>query len=233
MPTWIQHVLESPTPGLAVLPAALLLGVLGSVSSCGNLAVVGAIAGYSGSLSESPDRRGVMLSGLFFMLGTILALSTLGVVVGSAGKLAGASLGSYWKLIAGLIIVMFGLASFDLLPFRLPSFDLGSRLSGQGTGRSMLYGLALGGGATGCSLSCNPVLLVALGFATLHGVSAWGATVFVTFALGYSLPLALGLVGLGLGLGKLTTVAQKLAPVVRVGGGGVLVAVGFYLLATI
>jgi cytochrome c biogenesis protein CcdA len=234
MTEWIENVLSSPTPSLAVLPAALLLGVLGAVTSCGcNLAVIGAVAGFSGSLSDSRNRKPIILGGLFFMLGTILALGILGAVTGLVGKFVGASLGRYWKLIAGLIMVFFGLASLDFLPFSLPSFGFRGESARRGLIGSAVYGLAVGGGTTACSVFCNPLLPVALGYTTLQGGTAWGAAVLGVFALGYSLPLAAGLVGLGLGLGKIRDVAQKAAPVIRIVAGVLLIGVGFYLLLTI
>jgi cytochrome c biogenesis protein CcdA len=233
MSEWIQQVLDTTTPGVAVLPAALLLGILGAVTSCCNLAVIGAIAGYSGSLSEQRDRKGILVAGLFFMLGTIIALAVLGAVTGFVGKIAGDALGTYWKLFAGLIMVFFGLASLDFLPFGLPKFNVSSKPGRRGFVGSMLYGLAVGGGATACSLCCSPVLPVVLGYTTLQGGTTWGAIVLGTFAVGYSLPLAAGLVGLGLGLGKLRSVVGKATPVIRIVAGVILIGIGFYLLATI
>ncbi len=59
------------------------------------------------------------------------------------------------------------------------------------------------------------------------------AIVFAVFALGYSLPLAAGLIGVGLGLRRLGTRARNAARFVRAGAGALLVGVGFYLLVTI
>ncbi len=234
MPDWIQHSLSSSDPGFAVLGAALVLGIVGAVTSCGcNLAMIGAVAGYSGSLSDNHSRKKIILGGLFFMVGTILALAVLGAVTGFIGKVAGASLGSYWKFGAGLIMVFFGLASLDFLPFKMPSLKLKGKSSSRGFVSSAVYGLAIGGGTTACSMFCNPVLPVALGYTTLQGQTFWGALVLGSFAVGYSLPLTAGLIGLGMGLGKLRTVAQKAAPVLRWASGLILITVGFYLLMTI
>lgn len=224
---------QSSTPSLAILPAAFMLGVFGAVSSCCNLAVIAAISGYSGSLSGADNQKSIWQSGLFFMVGTILAMAAVGAVIGLGGNVAGASLGVYWKLFAGLIMVMFGLLSLDLLPFRLPSLDYLRPSDRKGFVGSMVYGLALGGGSTACSVGCNPVLVLALGYVTLKGETAWGAAVLGSFALGYSLPLGAGMVGLGLGLGRLRTVAVKAAPVVKIVAGALLIGIGFYFLATI
>jgi len=46
----------------------------------------------------------------------------------------------------------------------------------------------------------------------------------------YSLPLAAGLVGIGLGIGRLGRIAERVMPVARIGGGAMMLVVGFYLL---
>ena len=117
MQDWIRQTLESPTLSPTVLLAALLLGLVGSASSCCNWAAVGAIAGYSGSTSQKRARRDILVCGLFFMLGTAVALAIIGGVTGLISQTVGSSLGTYWKLFAGLVMVAFGLASLNLLPF--------------------------------------------------------------------------------------------------------------------
>jgi cytochrome c biogenesis protein CcdA len=232
MPTWVLQILESPTPGLATLAAVLVIGVVGSVSTGCNLAFVAAIVAYSGSLGETRDRRGIVLAGLFFIVGTVLVVAVLGAVIGLIGNVVSAYIGPYWQLVAGLLMVFFGLICLGLAPFRLPSFNLRKERGRGGPLEPMLYGLAVGGAAVVCAVCCNPLLLVVMGYAVLQGSAPWSATVLAVFALGYSLPLAAVLVGLGLGLGRLKEVAQKVAPVVRVAAGVLLIGVGFYMLAT-
>ena len=116
---WSAAILKSSTLSVAVFPAAFMLGIVGSVTSCCNLPVLGAIAGYSGTVGHDTDRRSLLVAALFFMLGTVGAFAALGAVSGFVGQVAGASLGLYWKLFAGFISVLFGLATLGLLPFDL------------------------------------------------------------------------------------------------------------------
>lgn len=229
---WTSQVLASPTLSLTVLAAAFLLGVVGSVTSCCNVAVLGALVGYSASLNKEGDQRNIILGGVFFMIGTIIALAALGAVTGFVSQTIGSSMGMYWKLIAGIVMVFFGLASLNLVPFKMPSFGFLVETMPSGGAGAIVYGLAIGGGTTACSAGCNPVLPLALGIATLQGHTAWGACILATFALGYSLPLAAGLIGFGLGFDKMSSRAQKLTPATRIAAGGLLIGVGFYLLAT-
>jgi len=228
---WIRHTLSADQAGLAVLPAAFLFGTLGSVSSCCTLPVIGAVAGYAGGLGERRRQRELLLVGVFFSLGTILSLAALGAVAGFMGNVAGASLGRYWRVASGLMMVLFGLIAVGLLQLRLPRPNLDNRAMSRGIGGALVYGLALGGATTACSFGCNPLLPMAIGAAVLHGATVLGAAILAAFAVGYSLPLAAGLVGLGFGVGRLGRIAERLMPTARIAGGALMIIVGFYLLA--
>ena len=233
MQDWISQTLQSPTLGLTVLLSALLLGLVGAVTSCCNLAVIAAVAGYSGTESEKRNRRDILIGGLFFMLGAFVALATLGAVTGLISQTVGSTLGVYWKLFAGLVMVLFGLATLKLLPFRLPSLGSATGSIPRGTVKAMVFGFVIGGGITACSACCNPALFVALGMATLQGRTTWGAAIMAAFAVGYSLPLTGAVVGLGFGFGKLGSMTRQLAPAINATAGILLIGVGFYLLATV
>jgi len=231
MVEWPTEILKSSNLSLAVFPAAFLLGLMASVTSCCNLPVLGAIAGYSGTFGNDSDRRALLLTALFFMLGTVAAFAALGAASGFAGQVAGASLGFYWKLFAGFVFILFGLANLNLLPFNfaMPGFMRDSWKK-QSTGAT-IYGFAVGGGATACSALCNPVLPAALAITALQGHTFWGAAILAVFSVGYSLPMAGVLLGLGFGLRRLTLVVQKINPFIKTIAGILLIVIGFYLLA--
>jgi cytochrome c biogenesis protein CcdA len=233
MQQWIQQILSSNEAGFAFYPALFMLGMLGSVSSCCALPVIGAVVGYAGSRDTQTGRRELLMAGAFFMIGTMLSLAVIGALTGLIGHMGGSSLGRYWQFAAGLMIVLFGLVSLKLIQIRMPKLNMGRQMFGQGLAGAMLYGLALGGATTACSVGCNPLLPMALGAVVLKSTILMGALALMIFALGYSLPLAAGLVGLSFGLGRLESVSQRLMPVIRIGGGIMLISVGFYLLATI
>ena len=225
----MRQVLEAPELRGAVLPAALLLGVLGAASSCCAVPALGVIAGYSGT-REDAARRATVVAGLFFMLGTVIALAFLGAVAGFVSQAAGAILGRYWRVFAGLAAIFFGLAALNLIPFKLPSFGSPEKSRRRGLLGAAAFGLVVGGSATACTACCNPVLAVALGVAMLQGHTLWGAAILASFAVGFSVPLTAMLVGLSLGRSALK--AKKAATAVRIAGGVLLVGVGFYFLVT-
>ncbi|MFH0826089.1 MAG: cytochrome c biogenesis protein CcdA [Pseudomonadota bacterium] len=229
---WSAEVLKSSALSVVVFPAAFLLGLMGSVTSCCNLPLLGAIAGYSGTMGHGSDRRALWVAAFFFMLGTVGAFAALGAVSGFIGLVAGASLGLYWKLFAGFVSVLFGLVTLGFLPFDFARLGFtGKALRNRSSGAT-LYGLAVGGGAAACSVCCNPVLPVALMVTTLQGHTLWGAAILTIFSIGYSLPMVGVLVGLGLGFRGLTSVVQKINPIIQRIAGILLIVVGFYLLAT-
>ena len=98
---------------------------------------------------------------------------------------------------------------------------------------AMVFGLLVGGSTTLCSAACNPTLAVTLGVATLQGQTLRGTAVLTVYAVGYSLPLAAAMIGLGMGVGKLTSVVTRLAPIVQKVAGVTLLVVGFILLTRI
>jgi len=110
--------------------------------------------------------------------------------------------------------------------------NLGQRLSEAGLAGSMVYGLAIGGASTACSACCNPVLPVALWLSTVQGSVLLGAGMLGLFAIGYSLPLALGLVGIGMGIKKISRLSERFGSSMRYTAGAVMIGVGFYMLAT-
>lgn len=230
MVEWLIEIMKSSLMSPAVFPAAFLLGFLGSITSCCNLPVLGAIAGYSSTLANDDNRPALLLSGLFFMLGTVAAFTVLGAVSGYVGQVAGASLGFYWKLFAGFIFIVFGLVNLNLLPLNLSKVGFLGNAWQKRSSMATIYGFAVGGGATACSAFCNPVLPVVLGLTTLQGHSVKGAAILAIFSMGYSLPLAGVLVGLGFGFGKLISVVQKIAPLIKTITGILLLVIGFYLL---
>jgi cytochrome c biogenesis protein CcdA len=229
---WLRQSLSTPVVTPALLAASLALGFIGALScSACHFTVLGAIAGYSGTACVGAERKRILLNGLSFMLGVMAALSVLGATAGFIGQAAGASLGAYWRVLAGFILVAFGLANLGLLPVKLAPVSLAARLTPSGGAGAMVYGLAVGGGVSACSALCNPVLPIVLGVAAVPGKLLWGIAVLAMFGLGYSLPLTLGLVGIGFGFRRLAAFIREYTPAILTAAGVLLVGVGFLILA--
>ena len=226
---WIKDIFNSPEFGLAILPASLLLGLVTAFSSCCNFAVLAAVAGYAGSRDDSFTRRDAIYAAVFFLVGTTISLAILGLLVGYFGKLAGGTLGRYGMALVGLAAIFFGLLSLNLLPFRLPSIELSKRKLRGGFVGAGLFGLAIGAASITCTLGCSgPLLPFVLGIAAARGQTGWGALILAAFAIGYSLPMAA--IMLGVGVGRVTSFFKKASGPIRIVFGIVLLVVGFWIL---
>ena len=216
---------------VAVLLAFLLGLVSAMASACCTLPAMGMLVAYSG-MREDADRRTAFGSAISFMIGTTLALIVLGFIAGFAGQAAQAMLGRSWKLVAGVVAIILGLAALQLLPLQLPQFTRKpeARSPVQGMLGTVGVGLLLGGGVAAASLPCNPGIFIIIGASILMGHILWGMVLMAAFGVGFSLPL--GAILLGMSLGKTSLKAQQAAAAIRVVAGVLLVGAGFYQLAT-
>jgi cytochrome c biogenesis protein CcdA len=232
MTQWVTETLQSASMGPAALPLALLLGLVSALASaCCTLPAMGMLVAYSGT-REDANRKTAFVSAIAFMIGTTLALIVLGFVAGFVGQAAQALLGRYWKLFAGFIAVVLGLAALKLLPMQLPQLvrKTEARFGGQGIWGTVIVGLLIGGGVAAASLPCNPGIFIVIGASVLMGHILWGMVLMAAFGVGFSLPL--GAILFGVAFGKASIKAQKAEAAIRVVAGVLLVCAGFYLLAT-
>jgi cytochrome c biogenesis protein CcdA len=228
----VTDALQAASMGPAALPLAFVLGLVSAVASaCCTLPAMGMLVAYSGT-REDTNRRTAFVSAIWFLIGTTLALIILGLVAGLVGQTAQAFLGRYWKVFAGAVAVLLGLATLKLLPIRLPKRiqkDGSPSASGAKMGAA-LGGLFLGGGVAACSLPCNPGIFIVIGASVLLGRIVWGMMLMAAFAVGFSLPLSAILFGVS--FGKASVKAQKADAAIRAVAGVLLVGAGLYLLAS-
>jgi cytochrome c biogenesis protein CcdA len=189
------------------------------------------LVAYSGT-REDVNQRTAFASAIAFMIGTTLALIVLGFVAGFVGQAAQALLGRYWKLFAGVIAVVLGLAALKLLPFKLPGLirKTESRSAVHGMLGTVLVGMLMGGGVAAASMPCNPGIFIVIGASILMGHILWGMVLMAAFGVGFSLPL--GAILFGVSFGKAAIKVQKAEVAIRSIAGVLLVGAGFYLLAT-
>ena len=232
METWISQVLSNEHASFLILIAVLVMGML-SVFTCGcNFAIIGVVAGYSGASSAADQSNSLYWKGFAFLLGTIISMSVIGALFGFAGRWISDSLGSYWKIAAGLVAILFGLYSMELVPFQLPGISFEPKASRQNVFTAITFGLTVGGLSAACNSCCNPFFPVILAASFVKGNALWGFLMLATFALGFALPLAAMMIGISLGLGKISKTMSVVVNIVKYMGGIALVAVGFYLLFT-
>lgn len=227
MEAWIRQALESNEFGLAMLPAALVLGALTALASCCNYAIWAAVAGYAASRGDQ-RRRDALVAPISFVLGATAFMGVVGAGIGFVGEMIGSAFRFYGTLAGGLAAVIFGLLALDLLPLQTRVRTLQARRVPTGFWGAVVFGAVVGGTSMACSICCGPGLPVALGMAAATRQGFWGAGILGAFGLGFGLPFAA--VMLGLSMGGTMELARRVGRPVRVLAGVVLLLAGFWML---
>ncbi|MCL2247228.1 MAG: cytochrome c biogenesis protein CcdA [Lentimicrobiaceae bacterium] len=233
MQEWINSVISSDQAGIVVLAAVFLLGVISVFTCACNFAVLGVVGGYTGTLSSTGKTKTVVVSSIFFLLGTVIALSAVGCLIGFASELVSQTMGNYWKIGAGIIAILFGIYTLDILPFKIAGITPTFQSKKSGIAGAIIFGFVMGGATSLGSLCCNPIFPVVMGASFLKGSTLWGLAMLFFYALGYGATIAAAMLGVGLGLGKISQLLSKFAVIIKYAGGIMLIAFGFYLLLTI
>jgi len=230
MLTNITNALQQVATQPVGLLFALLLGLVSTATStCCTIPAIGVIVGYSGSRAEH-SRKDAVKAAIFFTVGTIISLMIVGGIAGFAGQAAQAALGQYWKLFAGIIAVVIGLATLKMLPVKLSFAWIGKFQENAGKSGTILAGLILGGIVAVSSLPCNPGIFIVIGAAILQGNVLWAMSLLAMFAIGFSIPM--GAIMLGISLSKFSLAAKGMDAGIRWIAGSILIAAGFYFMLT-
>ena len=233
MTEWISSLLSSDQTGIIALVAVFLLGVVSVFTCVCNFAVIGAVAGYTGTLGATGKRKTVIVSSLFFLIGIVVSMSILGVIIGFASEFISASMGSYWKIVAGIILILFGTYMLDILPFKINGVPLNFQSKKGGIVGAILFGFIVGSITSLATLCCNPIFPIIVAASLVTGSSFWGFILLFIYALGFGATLAVGMLGVGLGIGKLSNALSKSAVVIKYLGGITLIVLGFYFIITV
>jgi thiol:disulfide interchange protein DsbD len=141
----------------------------------------GVIAGTAGV--AAPRRRVVLLT-LTYVLGLALLYAVLGLIAGLSGTLFGTVSASPWARFAiGNLLLIFGLAMFDVIPVRVPH-GLTTWASGLGGGSYpavFLLGATSGVVAAPCGA---PAFAAVLTWVSTTGSPLLGFTYLFIFSLG-------------------------------------------------
>ncbi len=176
------------------LLAAFGAGVLSFLSPC----VFPLVPGYlsylaSTSISEVRSqpilRWRVSAHALCFVVGFTLIFALLG----AAASLAGLALHAYQQIlarIAGVLLVLFGIALTGLVPIPLLSKDYRIQVQrgSEGWWRSGLIGVAFGAGWSACT---GPILGSILALAAVGTTFVQGVIFLLAYAMGLGLPFLL------------------------------------------
>ena len=227
---WTNGIIENQMNTPLFFAAIFVLGFIAAIGSCCNLGVIGAVTSYAGIQNKEESKTSFLSTGISFLIGNVISLSLIGALTGFVSEHIGKTIGSYWTLVAGVVVIYLGLSSLGLLPFKISVGDKLSSKLNKLASKGFVFGLALGGFATACSACCNPIFPVVLAFSYLQGELFWSWITLFVFAIGYSLPLSGILFGLGFGFNKFSNVLAEKKQIISSISAVILVLIGFGLL---
>lgn len=163
-------------------------GLIASLSPC-SLAMLPIIIGYIGGYSDAKPLK-TFIQMLFFVFGTAIIFSIIGIICAITGKVFISFAGGYFGIfLAGIIMVM-GLKLIGVLDFELPVM-IKEMPKNDGT-NTFLYPIILGGifalAGTPCS---TPILAGIMAFASLSASITQAILMLFLFSLGQGLILIL------------------------------------------
>jgi cytochrome c-type biogenesis protein len=230
---WTRQILNSDQAGITVLSAVFVMGMVSVVSCSCNFAIIGIVAGYTGTIGSTGKTKAVVWSAIFFLVGTMISMAIIGAIIGYASQIINASFGNYWKIAAGFVSIFFGLYTLDILPFKIPGISINKKNQSGSIISAMIFGFAVGGLSSASSLCCNPFFPVVMAAAFVKASMIWGILMLVIFSLGFGLPLAAAMIGVGLGLGKISKTVARFGTIIKYAGAIALIVLGFYFLITL
>ena len=144
-------------------------------------------------VSKSHDKRkGLILAGAF-IVGLITTHVVLGIIAALGGEWVQKVMGREWSWVLGPILIIMGLMWSGIIKIRLPWFGMKAHKV------SSLWGAFLLGIPFSIAICpfCTPALMVALTASTAIGSVPFGGALLFAFAIGRSIPVALGAFGMG------------------------------------
>lgn len=232
MQEWINSILITDEISAVVILAVFLLGVISVFSCACNFAIIGSVAGYSGTLGSTANKKTIITSSIFFLLGIVLAMSIMGCLVGYVGGFFIETLGSYWKVGVGIVLILFGIYILDVLPFKVPALSYNFENKRAGIIGAIIFGITIGGFTALSNICCNPVYPIVMAAIFVKGNIFWGLFMLLFYSLGYGGVLAMTMLGAGLGIEKVSNLLSKSAVFIKYAGGTTLILFGFYFLLT-
>jgi len=187
--------------GFAIV-TAFFAGILSFLSPCVLPLVPGyisIISGFSldqlkGKALDTSLKRAVMMSSLMFILGFTISFIALGATATAVGKLLLTRM-PYLRIIAGIIMIVFGLHVLGIL--RIKALYQDTRMHKVQTSSGMLGALVLGlVFALGWSPCLGPILSGILGLASEQETVLKGMGLLFVYSAGLGIPFLLTSLGL-------------------------------------
>ena len=156
-------------------------GLIASLSPC-SLAMLPIIIGYVGGYSDAKPLK-TFIQMLFFVLGTAIVFSAIGIICAITGKVLGSFAGGYFGIILAGILLVMGLKLVGILDFELPVI-IKEIPQNDGT-NTFLYPILLGGIFALAGSPCStPILAGIMAVASLSSSIPQAIIMLFLFSLG-------------------------------------------------
>jgi len=184
--TNFQHMATSGHFGIVMLLVSFLGGLLASISPC-SLAMLPIIVGYVGGYSnESPAK--ILLQMVFFVFGSSLVFSVIGIFCALTGKVFIAIAPTYFILLLSSLLMVMGLNILGVLDFSMPVII---KQIPQSSGKNViLYPILIGAVFALAGTPCStPILASIMAFASISSNILSAVLMLFMFSLGQGLIL--------------------------------------------
>ena len=173
---------------LIMLVISFLGGLLASISPC-SLAMLPIIVGYVGGYSQGNPVK-TFLQMLFFVFGSSLVFSTIGVICAVTGKVFVTFAPVYFILLLASLLMVMGLNILGVLDFSMPVLI---KQIPQSSGKNMiLYPILIGAVFAIAGTPCStPILAGIMAFASMSTNILFAVLMLFMFSLGQGLILVI------------------------------------------
>jgi cytochrome c-type biogenesis protein len=176
--------------GIAAIGIGFLAGLLFSFNPVAMASIPVSLA----YVTKARERKQAILFGVMFIVGMLVVHTAMGFVAGLGGLWVASLVGREWSLALGPFLILLGLMWAGWVRLPLPAFALKAKRP------SAVWSAFILGAVFSIAVCpvCTPALVVLLG-ATVGLGSPWiGAALLFAFAVGRSLPVAIGAISIGL-----------------------------------
>jgi cytochrome c-type biogenesis protein len=175
--------------GIAAIGIGFLAGLLFSFNPVAMASIPVSLA----YVTKARERKQAILFGVMFIVGMLVIHTAMGFVAGLGGLWVASLVGREWGLVLGPFLILLGLMWAGWVRLPLPAFALKAKRP------SAIWSAFILGAVFSIAVCpvCTPALVVMLG-ATVGLGSPWiGAALLLAFAVGRSLPVAIGAISIG------------------------------------
>jgi len=170
---------------------AFVAGLISFFSPCVVVIVPIFLSNLAGVRSENINdtklKQHIVYSTLVFVLGFVLVFTIFGIVSGLFAKAFVSYIG-YFNIIAGILIIFFGLVTLELIPLQVFQRTLKVNIRNEARynlSKSFLVGAAFAAGWTPC---VGPILAAILLLAGSSATAFSGGVYLIAYSLGLAIP---------------------------------------------